>query len=101
MEKKKLTIKEAVQHEAINTFEGAEQKAQEHNNLKESVTQQQNKAGRPIAGKSKATNKIYFVVDDEQFEYLKSLMNYDLKLNSPSAVCKMLFVRDFELHRKK
>lgn len=101
MAKQKLSLDEALNQQQINTFEGADAKAKEHQELKAGVTQQDKKAGRPTAGKSKATNKIAFVVDDEQFEYLKSLMNYDLKLNSPSAVCKMLFVRDFELHRKK
>lgn len=102
MERKKLSIKEAVKHKALRTFEGADKQAKEHKELKsiKDTTEEQKTAGRPLKGKSKATNKVYFVVDDEQHEYLKSLMDYDKKLTSPSAVCKMLFIKDYELHKK-
>jgi len=96
---KKLSIKEAVKHEPLKTFEDADKQAQEYQELK-SITGQK-RAGRPIQGKSKATHKIYFVVNDEQYNYLKSLMDYDKKLNSPSAVAKMLFLKDYELHSKE
>ena len=101
MERKKLSIKEAVKHKALRTFEGADRQAQEHKELKsiKDTTKEQKTAGRPLKGKSKATNKVYFVVDDEQLEYLESLVDYKRKLTSPSAVCKMLFVRDYELHK--
>jgi hypothetical protein len=101
MELKKLSIKEAVKHKALRTFEGADIQAQEHKELKSiKDTTEARKTGRPLKGKSKATNKVYFVVDDEQLEYLESLIDYKRKLTSPSAVCKMLFVRDYELHKK-
>lgn len=107
MEKKKLTIKEAVKHEAVHTFEGADEKAKAHKELSSivkkngAVESQLKKSGRPLKGKTKATNKIYFVVDDEQYEYLKSMIDYDKKLTSPSSVAKMLFVKDYDTHRKE
>jgi len=96
---KKLSIKEAVKHEPLKTFEDADKQAKEIKELKNTTGQK--KAGRPIQGKSKATHKIYFVVNDEQYDYLKSLMDYDKKLNSPSAVAKMLFLKDYDIHMKE
>jgi len=101
MAKKKLSLDEALEQDHINTFEGADAKAQEHKDLKSGVTDQLKKAGRPTVGKSKATNKIAFMVDDEQLEYLKSLMNYEQKLSSPNAVAKKLFLSNYEINGKK
>jgi len=93
---KKLSIKEAVKHEPLKTFEDADKQAQEYQELKSTTRQKQ--TGRPLQGKSKATHKIYFVVNDEQYEYLESLTNR--KERTPSAVAKKLFLVDYELHSK-
>ncbi len=95
---KKLSIKEAVKHEPLKTFEDADKQEQEYQELK-SITTEQKQAGRPIQGKSKATHKIYFVVNDEQLEYLENLTNR--KERTPSAIAKKLFISNFELYSKK
>lgn len=56
-------------------------------------------AGRPTVGKSKATNKIAFVVDDEQLEFLESLT--DRKDRTPNAVAKKIFLAHYELQKDK
>lgn len=101
--KKKLNIDEVLEHDHINTFEDAEQKAQEHKKLKEEAKKEPiaKAAGRPTAGKSKATNKIAFVVDDEQLEYLESLINVKDKVYTANAVAKKLFLSHYELHKDK
>jgi hypothetical protein len=97
MVKKKLNINEVCDQEHINTFENADQKVKEHLALKEIVEKTTDKkAGRPTVGKSKATNKIAFVVDDEMLEYLESLT--DKKDRTPNAIAKKLFIRDYEMH---
>ncbi len=53
-------------------------------------------AGRPTVGKSKATNKIAFVVDDEMLEYLENLTTKQNR--TPNAVAKKLFIKDYEMH---
>jgi hypothetical protein len=99
MAKKKLSLDEALNQEHINTFEGADAKAKEHQELKAGVTQQDKKAGRPTAGQSKATNKIAFVVDDEQLAYLESLTSREFR--TPNAVAKKLFLANYEINGKK
>jgi|AMQJ01.1.fsa_nt_gi hypothetical protein len=98
MAKQKLSLDEALSQQQINTFEGADAKAKEHQELKAGVTQQDKKAGRPTAGQSKATNKIAFVVDDEQLAYLESLTSKEFR--TPNAVAKKLFLSNYELHKK-
>jgi hypothetical protein len=98
MAKEKLSLNDALKQEHINTFEGADAKAQEHKELKSGVTEQLKKAGRPAIGKSKATNKICFVIDDEQLEYLESLTSKEAR--TPNAIAKKLFVSNYELHKK-
>jgi len=95
-ENKKLTLEEALNQAQKGSFK------QEDNNKKEfddATNPKIKKAGRPNIGKTKATHKIAFVVDDEQIAYLKNLINYDKKLSTPSAVAKHLFVRDYDLHK--
>jgi len=99
MKKKKLGINDAIEHTPIHSFEGADKKAQEYEELKNGVTQQVKKAGRPTVGKSKATNKIAFMVDDEVHEYLESLT--DKKDRTPNAVAKKLLMANYEIHGKK
>jgi hypothetical protein len=99
MAKKKLSLNEALEQKHINTFEGAEAKAQEHEDLKNGVTVQVKKAGRPTVGKSKATNKIAFMVDDEVLSYLESLT--DKKDRTPNAVAKKLLMANYEIHKKE
>jgi len=98
-DKKKLGINAVLEHEHINTFENAEAKEQYHKQLKQEVQSktETKKSGRPTAGKSKATNKIAFVVDDEQLEYLESLT--DRKDRTPNAVAKKLFLANYEIHK--
>jgi len=62
------------------------------------VTQQDKKAGRPTAGQSKATNKIAFVVDDEQLAYLENLTSKEFR--TPNAVAKKLFLANYEIMKK-
>jgi len=57
------------------------------------------KAGRPITGKSKATNKIAFMVDDEVNDYLETLT--DKKDRTPNAVAKKLLMAHYEIHKTK
>ena len=97
--KKKISIHEATAKEHINTFENADQKVKEYIALKEIVENNTSgKSGRPTAGKSKATNKIAFVVDDEMLDYLESLTTKQDR--TPNAVAKKLFIRDYEIHHK-
>lgn len=98
MAKKKLSLDEALNQEQLNTFEGADAKAAELENLKSGVTQQDKKVGRPTAGQSKATNKIAFVVDDEQLAYLESLVSREFR--TPNAIAKKLFLANYELQKK-
>ena len=87
--------------EVENSFEGADAKEAEHKELKEIVASksEEKKAGRPIQGKSKATNKIAFYINDEQLEYLESLTNR--KERTPNAVAKKLLLAHYELHSKE
>ena len=57
------------------------------------------KAGRPVTGKSKATNKIAFMVDDEVNDYLETLT--DKKDRTPNAVAKKLLMAHYEIHKTK
>jgi len=84
--------------EVNHSFESADKKEAEHKELKEIVSSNNDKrvAGRPTIGKSKATNKIAFVVDDEMLEYLESLTTKPDR--TPNAVAKKLFIRDLEMH---
>jgi len=81
-------------------FTEADAKEQDHKNLKEIVAGGNDKkvAGRPVAGKSKATNKIAFMVDDEVLEYLESLT--DRKDRTGNAVAKKLLMSNYEIHKK-
>jgi hypothetical protein len=63
------------------------------------VTQQVKEAGRPMVGKTKATNKIAFMVDDETLAYLETLT--DKKNRTPNAVAKKLLMSNYEIHGKK
>jgi len=47
-------------------------------------------AGRPIKGKSKATNKICFMLTDEEYEVLFNSIDYKKKINTPNAVAKII-----------
>lgn len=96
--KKKIDIDEALEQETIHTFEGADQKEKEHQELKSSNGKEEKKAGRNVMGKSKATNKIAFVIDDEQLEYLESLT--DRKDRTPNAIAKKIFIANYELNKK-
>jgi hypothetical protein len=62
------------------------------------ITATEKKAGRPVTGKSKATNKIAFMVDDEVLEYFESLT--DKKDRTPNAVAKKLLMSNYEIHKK-
>lgn len=99
MAKEKLKIDEVLGHEQINTFEEAEKSAQEIKQLKAQANTQIKKAGRPVAGKTKATNKIAFVVDDDVLDYLWSLA--DRTLRTPNAVAKKLLMANYEIHKKE
>ena len=87
--------------EVSHSFEGADKKEAEHKELKEIVASktEEKKSGRPLQGKSKATHKIAFYVNDEQLEYLESLTNR--KERTPNAVAKKLFLANYELHSKE
>ena len=100
LKKDKPKITDLVQKvEVAHSFESADKKEAEHKELKEIATSVAKKAGRPLKGKSKAKNKIAFVVDDEQLEYLESLTNR--KERTPNAVAKKLFLANYELHKNK
>ena len=87
MKKKKPSLKEMLKKDDTHTYE----KAQE---LKEKAKAQDSpKVGRKMLGKSKATNKITFYVDNEQYTILKAKLNYDKKLSTPNAVAKHLLVK--------
>lgn len=87
--------------EVSNSFEGADKKESEYKELKEIAASktEKKKAGRRIQGKSKATHKIAFYVNDEQLEYLENLTNR--KERTPNAVAKKLFLAHYELHSKE
>jgi len=86
--------------EVPNSFESVDKKEAEHKELKEIIASTtEKKAGRPIQGKSKATNKIAFMVNDEVLEYLESLT--DKKDRTPNAVAKKLLMANYEIHGKK
>jgi hypothetical protein len=87
MEKKKASLKDVMKKDDTMTFE----KAQE---LKDKAKVADSpKVGRKMLGKSKATNKITFYVDDEQYAILKAKLDYDKKLSTPNAVAKHLLVK--------
>jgi len=87
MNKKKPSLKDLVKKDDAMTFE----KAQE---LKDKAkATEKAKVGRKMLGKSKATNKITFYVDDEQYAILKSKLDYDKKLSTPNAVAKHLLIK--------
>jgi len=99
MGNKKMSLKELIEKkkEGVKTFEDVQKESEK---LKE-LTNNPKKVGRKMLGKSYTRHKIAFYVNDEQLDYLYSLVNPREKLNTPSAVAKMLFVRDYELHGKK
>ncbi len=100
MATKRLDINAVLGKSSLNSFAAADKKEEEHKILKEIVlNDNKGKSGRPVRGKSKATNKIAFVVDDEQLAYLKSLINYDNKILSPNAAAKKLFLAAYEIHK--
>ena len=80
--------------EVEHSFEVADKKEAEHKQLKEIVSSK--KGGRPLQGKSKATHKIAFYVNDEQLDYLENLTNR--KERTPNAVAKKIFLAHYELH---
>lgn len=100
MSDKKLSLKELVEKkkESVKTFEDVQKESDKLKALSEDTKK---KAGRKMLGKSYTRHKIAFYVNDEQLDYLYSLVNPREKLNTPSAVAKMLFIRDYELHGKK
>ena len=98
MEKKKPSLKDIVAKEDVHTYEQAQK---QKDKLKQVEDSNSSKVGRKMLGKSKATNKITFYVDDEQLEYLISLVDYKAKKATPSAVAKELFIRDYDLHGSK
>lgn len=100
MSDKKLSLKELVKKkkESVKTFEDVQKESDKLKALSEDTKK---KAGRKMLGKSYTRHKIAFYVNDEQLDYLYSLVNPREKLNTPSAVAKMLFIRDYELHGKK
>jgi hypothetical protein len=100
--KKKLDLDAVLDATVLDAdvFTKADEKEQDHRNLKSIVAGSDDKkvAGRPIAGKSKATNKIAFMVDDEVLEYLESLT--DRKDRTGNAVAKKLLMSNYEIHKK-
>ena len=93
-----MSLKELIEKkkDGIKTFEDVQKESEK---LKEITNVK--KVGRKMLGKSYTRHKIAFYVNDEQLDYLYSLVNPREKLNTPSAVAKMLFLRDYELHGKK
>jgi len=100
MADKKMSLKELLEKGKGKTFEDVQKERDKLKALSE-TTPTQKKVGRKMLGKSYTKHKIAFYVNDEQLEYLYSLVNPRQKLNTPSAVAKMLFLRDFELHGKE
>jgi len=98
-ERKKLNIHEACEQNHINTFDEADRKEKMFKELQNIVGKKEKKAGRPTIGKSKATNKIAFMVDDETLSYLESLT--DKKDRTPNAVAKKLLMANYEVHKKE
>ena len=99
LQKKKLGINDAIEHTPIHSFEGADKKAQEHKDLKAGVTQQVNKGGRPLAGESKATEKVAFHIPKEVKDWLETLTGVGKR--TPNAVIKEILMREYEIHGKK
>lgn len=99
MKKKKLNINDAVEHTPIHSFEGADAKEQEHKDLKNGVTHQVNKGGRPLAGESKATEKVAFHIPKEVKDWLETLTGVGKR--TPNAVIKEIVMNEYNLHGKK
>jgi len=99
MQKKRLGINDAIEHTPIHSFEGADKKAKEHEELKNGVTQQVNKGGRPLAGESKATEKIAFHIPKEVKDWLETQTGVGKR--TPNAVIKEILMREYEIHGKK
>jgi len=97
--KKKIGIDDAIGHTPIHSFEEADAKAQEHKHLKDSVAQQVNKGGRPLAGESKATEKVAFHITKEVKAWLETLTN--TKERTPNAVIKKMLMQQYELNKKE
>lgn len=57
-----------------------------------------NKGGRPIKGRSKATNKVAFHIDDETLAWLEGMTN--TKERTPNAVIKKILTNQYELMNK-
>lgn len=96
--KKKIAIGDAIEHTPIHSFEGADKKAQEHKDLKASMTQQVNKGGRPLAGESKATEKVAFHIPKEVKAWLETLTN--TKERTANAVIKKIIMQQYEVYKK-
>lgn len=58
-------------------------------------------AGRPLKGKSKATNKIAFYVDDETLEWLSLGIDRKKKIATENAVAKEKLMVLFEMENKR
>jgi len=70
-----------------HSFEKADQKEEV---IAKAQEEQPKKAGRPMEGKSKATNKVTIYLNDEDYQKLLDKMNYQEGINSPSKVVKKL-----------
>jgi len=72
------------------------------NELDDLLMKKENKAGRKMQGKSLTKHKIAFYVDDEQLNYLNSLIvnGRGSKLKTENAVAKEIFLKDYEIHKE-
>ena len=95
MERKKI---DTAPKKTIKSFTGAKKKAEDLEVLKSNNPKN---AGRPVAGKSKTTNQIRFIVDDETYEWLlRQTVKPDgmpAKQRTAHAVGKKIVMAQYEL----
>ena len=100
LKKKKVNINEAIGQEQIHSFEGADRKEKVFNQLDNlaKLVEGKNKGGRPIAGESKATEKVAFHIPKQVKDWLETLTN--TKERTPNAVIKKILMQQYELNKK-
>ena len=83
MAKKRMDISDVLGEvkKPISTFEEADKGS--------TGEKEKNKGGRPVKGRSKATKKVAFHVDEETWELLENMIDFP-KEKSVNAVCKRL-----------
>jgi len=101
MLKSRLELEETEEDKTLHTFGGADKKADELETLqefaKQSLNNKKNKGGRPLAGESKATEKVAFHLPIEVKNWLETLT--DTKSRTPNAVIKKMVMEKYALSK--